>query len=484
MQERIHTILNKYRSLSAPLKATIWFTFCSIVQRGVSLITVPIFTRLLTKEQYGVYSLYQSWYTILSVFATFNLYMGVANTGVVKYEKDSNGFISALQSLTTVIGLVAWGIYSLNTEFWNNITGLSTILMEVMFLEIFFSLGISFWSVKQRCRYKYRLLIVITLLIAILSPILGIWGVMQTSHKAEARIIAFVIVQGLFGGFLYFSNIRDGKKIIDMSYYKYSLTMGIPLILHYLSQSILSQSDRIMISRMAGNDKTAIYSVAYGVSSIMLIVTNAINNSFHPYEMKMIRDKKYSSLKQTTNFLVITVGFLCVFASLFGPEVITILGGSQYSQAKWVMPPVTLSVYFMFLYPLFGNIEMYYGKTKIVMFASLIAAALNIILNYIFIPIFGFVAAGYTTLLCYIVYSFVHYIAARHVMKKINENIKEVYNLEFIFAFSFFLLIIGVMVALIYTKVFIRIILVGFILGMGIINRKQLLKIIKEMRND
>lgn len=479
----LDTIINRYRSLSNPLKASVWFTICSMVQKGISFITVPVFTRILSPEQYGTYSLYQSWYSILSVVATFNLYMGVANTGVVKFEKDSDKFISSLQGLTSGITLIVWLVYSMGTEFWNRITGLSTLLMHTMFLEIFFGLGISFWSVKQRCRYKYRLLIIITMIIAISSPILGIIGVGLTSYKAEARIIAFVFVQVIFGGILYFYNIKVGKKIIDMSYWKYSLGMGIPLILHYLSQSILSQSDRIMISKLVGNDKTAVYSVAYNVSSIMLIVTNAINNSFHPYGMRKLRDKEYSTLRATSNLLIILVGMVTFVTILFGPEIIAILGGSIYSQAKWIMPPVALSVYFMFLYPLFGNIEMFYGKTKIVMVASVIGAILNIVLNYVFIPKFGFIAAGYTTLICYIVYCLLHYFAAKHVLINIDK-IDNIYDLKFICYFSCIMVFGTIFITMIYTFTLIRILMIIVICMLGVMNRKKISKMIFEMRKN
>lgn len=474
--------MNRYNNLSAPLKASFWFAVCSILQKGISFITVPIFTRMLSTDQYGVYSLYQSWVSILSVLTTFNLYMGVANTGIVKFEKDSEGFISSLQSLTSFLFLAIWFLYLFNTGLWNRITGLSTFLMQTMFVEIFFGMGLSFWSVKQRCRYNYRLLITITVIMSISSPILGIMAVGLTVYKAEARIISFVFVQVIFGGVLYISNIKDGKKIIDIPYWKYALCMGIPLILHYLSQSILSQSDRIMISKLVGNDKTAIYSVAYNVSSIMLIVTNAINNSFHPYALRKLRDKEYDSLRRSSNLLIIFVGMVTFIVILFGPEVIRVLGGEVYSQAQWIMPPVALSVYFMFLYPLFGNIEMYYGKTKMVMMVSTIGAILNIVLNYVFIPKFGFVAAGYTTLICYIIYCVMHYLSAKKIFVKIGE-IREVYDLKFICAFSGTMIIGTMLITMIYVYAVIRWMLIICICILGVINRKKILKMIGEMRN-
>ncbi|MTV96675.1 oligosaccharide flippase family protein, partial [Streptococcus pneumoniae] len=114
-------ILNKYYSLSNPVKASIWFTICNVLQKGISMITVPIFTRLLTTEQYGVYSVYQSWYSIIGVFATLNLYYGVFNNGMVKYEKDKNAFTSSMQGLTTTVTAIFLVIYLIGIDFWNSL---------------------------------------------------------------------------------------------------------------------------------------------------------------------------------------------------------------------------------------------------------------------------------------------------------------------------------------------------------------------------
>ena len=47
-------ITSKYRSLSVQAKAALWFTICSFLQKGISFITVPIFTRLMSTEEYAV----------------------------------------------------------------------------------------------------------------------------------------------------------------------------------------------------------------------------------------------------------------------------------------------------------------------------------------------------------------------------------------------------------------------------------------------
>ena len=78
-----------------------------------------------------------------------------------------------------------------------------------------------------------------------------------------------------------------------------------------------------------------------------------------------------------------------------------------------------MGVYFMFAYTFFAVIEFYFEKKKYVTYATMSGAVLNIILNYICIKLFGYMAAGYTTLVCYMLYTVAHYcLHKKSVMKK------------------------------------------------------------------
>lgn len=80
--------LDKYQSMPLPAKAGVWFTLCSIIQRGISVISMPIFTRLLSTDAYGTYSLYTSWYMLFSLIVTLNLASEVFNKGLADMPKN------------------------------------------------------------------------------------------------------------------------------------------------------------------------------------------------------------------------------------------------------------------------------------------------------------------------------------------------------------------------------------------------------------
>jgi O-antigen/teichoic acid export membrane protein len=471
-------LLKKYNELPQAVKASLWFAICNALQKGISLLSTPIFTRLLTTEQYGVYTVYQSWYNVISIFATLNLYFGVVNNGMTKYPQDRKRFISSIQGLCTTITCVVFVVYIIGMNFWNNVFQLSTLFMLLMFLELLFAPAYNFWAATQRYDYRYRALVIVTIIMALASPVLGIIIVLQTKYKAEARVFSFVLVQVCIGMFFYIYNLSKGKTFFFKEYWKFALKFNIPLLPHYLSATILNQADRLMINSMVGKGEAAIYSIAYNVATMMTIITTAINNSFTPYMYKSIQKKEFSGIRSNSKYILAMVGLACIFVMALGPEIISIFATKEYYSAIYVIPPVACAVFFQFLYPLFSTVEFYYEKTTFVMIASCIGAVLNIILNYFFIPIYGFYAAGYTTLFCYFLYSLSHYIMHRIILKK--ENIKEkLFDEKFIVCLCVIMAVIMIFMTAIYSYALARYLICLVILMVLICNYKKIIYILK-----
>ena len=421
-----------YNKIPQGIKASIWFTVCSIIQKGIQLITVPFFTRILTAEQYGQYSLYQSWLSIISIFATLNLSSGVFNNGMLKYKEERTKYISSMQGLSTIVSLLVIGVYISCKNMWNKIIGLPDIV--IVLIEIFFTPAFQFWSMKQRYLFKYKALVIITLVIAVFNPVVGLIAVSNTSQKGIARILSVVVVNVFVGLFFYIYNFIKGKTFYYKEYWKFALLFNLPLIPHYLSMVVLSQADRIMIEKMFGQEKIAIYSVAYSVPMLM------------------------------------------------APEIISIMAPNSYSGAIWVIPPVALSVYFIFLYSLFANIEFYFEESYFVTIASVLGAVLNIILNMIFMPIFGYIAAGYTTLICYMIFAIAHYLFMKKVCKK-HINGKRLYDIKNIIINIVILLFISGIIMLLYSFVLIRYIIILLTIIIAVAKRQYIMNILRQIRN-
>ena len=87
---------SKLNRMPIGAKASVSYAVCSIFQRCLAFITVPLFSRLLTTEQYGQFSVYQSWSNMLAIFTTLNLAYGSFSTAMIKFEDDRKGYIAAV----------------------------------------------------------------------------------------------------------------------------------------------------------------------------------------------------------------------------------------------------------------------------------------------------------------------------------------------------------------------------------------------------
>lgn len=480
---KIRKVWERYLSLPSPVKASLWFIFASIIQKGISFITTPIFTRIMTTSEYGTFSVYQSWYALILIFTSLNFSGGVLNNGLTKYPEDRDSFVSSLLGLTTLITSVFFVIYIVFRNQLNNILGLTTIYVLFMFMQLLFEPAYLLWSAKLRFEYEYKPLIVITVLIAFFTPFTGVICVLSSRDKALARVVSFVLVQICIYFVLYCLIYKKGKRLFDKSYWKYALAFNLPLIPHYLSMTILNQSDRLMIQDLCGKEYVAIYSVAYSVSMIMTIISSAINSSFIPFIYQKIRLNDTRRIRDVSFVLLCIMAVVSIIPILLGPELIAILASSEYSAAVWIIPPVSSAVFFIFLYNLFGTIEFYYEKNKFIMVASVFGALLNIGLNYIFIPIYGFVAAGYTTLFCYIVFSVMHGIFAITILRENKVKILP-FRIKAIVILSLVIIAIMIGITILYAySTIIRYIMCGAVLAFMTLNIKRIIGLVKGLKS-
>ena len=199
-------ICDKYQEINKQAKAVMWYTVCNILQKTSAFLVVPIYIRLLTPSQFGEYTVFMSWKEIIAIFATLNLYCGVFTKAMVDYEHDRNCYISSMQGLTTVIVIVSLSIYLLFKNFFQAVLEFDEI--TILLLSVYFIVfpALQFWSVRQRVEYNYRILVIVTLFLTIITPIVSLCLLVYTTLNAKALIWGFLIVQIFAGLYFYIRN--------------------------------------------------------------------------------------------------------------------------------------------------------------------------------------------------------------------------------------------------------------------------------------
>lgn len=480
----IKKLLVKYNSLSCLVKAGIWFTLCNFLQKGISFLVMPIFTRIMTTEEYGQYSVYNSWYSMVTIFATLHLSYYVFNKGLVKYEEDQDQFVVSIQSLSATLTASIFILYILFRDIINMYIGMTTTMMVCMMVQLLFEPSILYWTARKRFEYDYRAVVFITLLISFLNPALGIIVIKigLFSNAALGRAFSITAITLIFGVFFMIQIIKSAKKVHSVKYWKYALNFNLPLIPHYLSTTILSSADRIMIERMCGATKAAIYSVAYSVGMCGTLFSQAIHQTLLPWLYKKMKNHEYNRIPQVTSTLLFVMLGIVLVLMCFAPEIIYIVGSSSYQEAVYVMPPVCGSVFFIFLQNVFANFEYYFEKTKLIAVASVGVAVANVILNYLCIQIWGYIAAGYTTLICYILYATIHYFVLKRICRNYHLDIHKIINKKIVLFTSTLTVGIIVIVAFLYHSAFLRYAVIGVVLVLCVLYRKRLIDLYKQFK--
>nr|WP_317413402.1 oligosaccharide flippase family protein [uncultured Solibaculum sp.] len=476
----IRGLLEKYRHIPIQVKASFWFLICSFLQKGISMITTPIFTRLLSTAEYGQYNVFNSWLGIVTIFVSLNLAAGVYTQGLIKFEKEGKVYSSSLQGLTVVLCFSWTVIYLLFRDFWNDLFSLTTVQMLAMLVMIWTTAVFKFWAGEQRVLYRYRALVLVTLIVSFAKPVVGIVFVVLAEDKVTARILGLALVELIgYTGF-FFIQMWRGKKFFSAKFWKHALRFNLPLIPHYLSQVVLGSSDRIMIKSMVGDSQAGIYSLAHNISLIMSLFNTALSQTISPWLYRKIKENKIKDIAPIAYISLTLIASVNLLLIALAPEAVAFFAPATYHEAIWVIPPVAMSVYFMYSYDLFAKFAFYYEKTNFIMIASLLGAGLNIVLNYICIGIWGYVAAGYTTLVCYIVYSVGHYIFMNKTCNRYCDGARP-YELKKLFLITIPFLVMGFLLLLTYNYPILRYGLIAAAAIVAFVKRRQLVSLVKRV---
>lgn len=478
----IGPVINKWKNMSPTVKASTAYTVCSVLQKSISFFTMPFFYRLLTTEEYGDVTMYSSWMGMITVFITLNLAAGSFSTAMVKFEKDRDGYISSVQGINLYLLALMVIIYIPFRKTFNAFFELPTPIVLLMFAEISANNAWDLWAGKNRFEYKWKPVVAASVINALISPCLAMIIVLNTEQRGFARIVGFSSMTVIFGSFLFIRSTIRGKKLFNKEYWTYALSFNIPLIAYYLSQTIFNMSDRIMIDHLIGKSQAAIYNTAYTAAMILSFVLSAINGSYVPWFYGQLKEKKNKDNRSVSVAIALLLSLLLCGVIWFTPEFILLYAGADYAGAIYVVIPLALSMLLLFYAQLFINVEFFFERKKDLVWASIGSAIVNIVLNYFLIPIYGITAAGYTTLVSYVLFVLCNYFAMRRVLKQENRE-DNMYDYKLLILIFVLLCVLSAIGALLYPFLWVRIAVAVIVLALIIIKRKYFIDMYRRLRS-
>lgn len=391
----------------------------TVLVAGINFITIPIFTRILDTDGFGVVNVYTAWVQICTVFVGLKAdgSIGSAHANLQEDEQDSYQLSCLLMGFLSFAVILAICIAYMGPL--SSLLSMDGLLIISMVLQSFGAFVVALFSMRFIFRKEPQKnflmsvgLVVATTLLSVALIFSGFFG----DDAYLGRVLGLSVPNLLLGLGLFAAFIKRNAKP-RTAYWKFCLALTLPLIFHGLSQLLLAQAGKIAIQQLQGNSAAGIYSIAVTVVSLMGAIYTALNNAFVPFMYDDLAGKTTPEKKAEhfrNYFGMFTLG-TCAFA-LMTPEVLKLLSTESYWEATRLLPPLVLGQYCVFLYSFPVNYEFYKMQTRSIAVGTMGAAALNILLCLVVVPAYGMDGAACATAIAYLFLFAFHFLIARYLL--------------------------------------------------------------------
>ena len=445
------------------ISATMVYTICNLFVSGLAVLTSPIFTRILSTGDYGIYSLFNSWQNIFVCITSLGLSYSIA-LAKIDYKEQFKQFIASILLISILIPILLL-ISSLvfGNSMWTRITELPSRVVTILFVNLIFYTVLDIARNKMSIQYEYKSYTIMAALRAVLSTGLSIILILVMSKsKYYGRINGVVIVTAIIGTFICIKYLKylQWNRIIE--HMKYALPIALPMIFHGLAMILLGQIDRVMIAKYYTESETGLYSFGYTVGTMLAFFTNAVSLAIKPWLYDKYAGGFHEEIRIRLKSILNMLIFVVLLYILVMPEVIKLLSAKQYWNTQKMIVPIVVGTFCQYIYTNYCAVETINKKTRYIAAGSALAALLNFVLNLIFLEKFGYYVAAFTTFVGYYVLMLFHSVICRFICKR--KDLNYFYN-SIVCLVLFFA---GCLISMFYEEVLIRYLIVCVLAGIFI----------------
>lgn len=376
------------------VKSTIYYSIGEIVPRIISFLLLPILTKYLTADEYGIVSYTNSVMTFVFVIATLSL-----NTFVLRHyysSKDENSrkelignvflFIFGFNCILILLQMV---FFPLTIDFFNiNIPFKPYFQLAIFnnFFDVISIIPLVLYRVKENAKGFLILSLSRTLLQFLMVYVFVVIYKEGLLGSYNARLIVNVPFMFIYVYMIYKNSIFK----INFKLIKEALHFTLPILPGSLAFLFVSLSDRVILERYISLDQLGIFSVAITLATVLNIVIQALYKTFEPVLFKEYFNENF----QETNLKLYKVYLLAIFigafgASIFSKEFFIIATSGVFREGYKLVPLFIVSVVIAGINTYLNILMIANKKQKLVSLISIISAVISVILNLIFIPYYG-----------------------------------------------------------------------------------------------
>lgn len=398
------------------------------------LITYAYATRVLGTEGIGIYEFSQSIVSYFALIAALGISQYAVRDGAA-YLKDENQmsqFASEVFAINFFMTLVSYGIMTILVLFNPLLNSYKSAIFIYSISILFTTLGVD-WINSLYEDYLY-----LTIRYIIVSMIsLGLLFIFvrkpEDLNKYVAISIFAIVVNGLLN-YIYIQKYVRVRLTFNLNIAKHGLPIFI-LFCNNIASVIYLNSDVTILRILTDDNQVGLYGVAAKIYSMIKELMNAaifvtiprFSSFVSESQNQVSNDDRYiKGLKGLLSPLATVLVPSCVGLAFLSREVIRIVAGDEFFDGAIALSILAIAMFFAVTACFLAYaIIMPYKLEKFFLIATSIAAGINIILNFIMIPMIGMKAAAITTLIAEImVFSMLAFIASKRV------SFKEIINMR------------------------------------------------------
>lgn len=391
---------------SSLLKSSGVYTLSSFINAAIPFFLIPILTRYLSPEEYGMLSMFTITLSIASLFVGLNLHGAISRNFFAKQDNDfpryigNCFFILFLSMILVFLCLFFWG------EHFKKITGLTSNIQFIIVIISFFQFIVLILLVNWQVRQKAIQYGIFQISQTVLNYALTIFFIVMLKMSWKGRVDAQVLASGIFA--IVSAIILFKKRWIKFEYnkgdIKHALQFSLPLIPHAVGGLLINMTDRLFITNMVGLNETGIYTIAFQIGGVLTILVSSFINAYVPWLYEKLNknnwEDKLKIVKYTYLFFFVML-IVPVIAMLILPWFLNYFVGKSFVGANAYAIWIILGYSFNGMYLMIAGFIFYSEKTKYLAIVTLSAALINIPICYFMIKMNGALGAAQSTAIVY-----------------------------------------------------------------------------------
>ena len=394
------------------------YMFSYVAVQGLMVLSLPVFTKLLTPSDFGIYEVFNNTVRVLGIILSLNLFNGFYRFYFEEHidKKSLMQFLLRTSLVFFFIGSVVLIFFHKQvTELINLPQNLFAWILIAVFSNIIFNF-FNTYNNAQRFSTRAGIWQFVSQLLRVSGAVLLVWFWKRNyfgrivGENLILLALSIVILVVYFRKYIGFKESIPNKNEIV----KYAVSF-IPI---GLSGFVLGYLDTIMINSSQGSNDAGLYSYAYKIAVIYSGITSAFLTANRPKLFELMNQKKEEEViaQMRSMFkLVVALSVFFIFFSADGGKILAL--NKAFHAGLHLMPILILSYIFNDLNELYSFYFHYEKKVKYFYFSFAVSAIINFILNLVFIPKYGYQAAAYTTLVSYGFMLICTYIICKKILK-------------------------------------------------------------------